>query len=314
MNADDEAVLVEDYEELLQYNLFAYCWNNPVNMSDLEGESPANIIGAIAGGVGGAALGIVIANALGLKGAKRTALIVAATAGGAVLGAFLGPYVAKLGKQVLSAVKTYGKKVVCKVTKKGCFVAGTKVMTERGNVPIEDIKVGDLVYSENPETGERGLKTVVQTFINESSELVHVYIGGEEIVATPEHPFYVPKKGWVGAIDLRAGDILVLQSGEYVIVEKVQHEILEAPITVYNFEVADFHTYYVSEENVLVHNMCAKKSDIKQIEDVAKKMKMTSRERREFGDYVEWLKKGKRNDKNFSFKELIEIAKEFLEK
>ena len=34
----------------------------------------------------------------------------------------------------------------------------------------------------------------------------------------------------------------------------------------------------------------------------------------EVGDYVEWLKKGKRNDKNFSFTELIEIAKKFLDK
>ena len=29
--------------------------------------------------------------------------------------------------------------------------------------------------------------------------------------------------------------------------------------TAYNFEVAEFHTYYVSEKNVLVHNKCAYK-------------------------------------------------------
>lgn len=81
-------------------------------------------------------------------------------------------------------------------------------------------------------------------------------MNGEEIISTPEHPFYVPKKGWVGAIDLRAGDILVLRSGEYVIVEMVQHEILETPVTVYNFEVEDFHTYYVGNNAVLVHNKC----------------------------------------------------------
>lgn len=38
--------------------------------------------------------------------------------------------------------------------------------------------------------------------------------------------------------------------------EQIQHEILEAPIKVYNFEVADFHTYYVGESSVLVHNTC----------------------------------------------------------
>ena len=39
-------------------------------------------------------------------------------------------------------------------------------------------------------------------------------------------------------------------------VEKVQHEILENPVKVYNFEVADYHTYYVSSTGVLVHNLC----------------------------------------------------------
>ena len=42
--------------------------------------------------------------------------------------------------------------------------------------------------------------------------------------------------------------------------------MLESPVKVYNFEVEDFHTYYVGETEVLVHNMCAKKSDIKQVE------------------------------------------------
>ena len=36
----------------------------------------------------------------------------------------------------------------------------------------------------------------------------------------------------------------------------IQHEILESPVTVYNFEVEDFHTYYVGESAVLVHNVC----------------------------------------------------------
>ena len=39
-------------------------------------------------------------------------------------------------------------------------------------------------------------------------------------------------------------------------VEAVEHELLESPITVYNFEVEDFHTYYVGDTSVLVHNQC----------------------------------------------------------
>ena len=79
-------------------------------------------------------------------------------------------------------------------------------------------------------------------------------MNGERITATPKHPFYVPNQGWTDAIELRAGDRLQLLNGEYVIVEQVQHEILESPIKVYNFEVEDFHTYFVSKYSILVHN------------------------------------------------------------
>lgn len=78
----------------------------------------------------------------------------------------------------------------------------------------------------------------------------------EEIVCTPTHPFYVPEKGWTAAIQLRAGDRLQMLNGEYVIIEEVQHEILESPIGTYNFEVEGFHTYHVGNLEVLVHNKC----------------------------------------------------------
>ena len=143
-----------------------------------------------------------------------------------------------------------------------CFIAGTLVATETGYVTIENIKVGDLVWAHDPETGETALKPVVQTFRNETTEWIHVTVNGETLTCTPEHPFYVPKKGWTSAIDLRAGDILVMLNGEYVVVEQVQHELLESPETTYNFEVKDFHTYYVGEQGIFTHNMC-KKAQIK---------------------------------------------------
>ena len=66
----------------------------------------------------------------------------------------------------------------------------------------------------------------------------------------------MPQKGWTKAIQLRTGDRLQLLNGEYVIVEQVQHEILEDPVFVYNFEVEGFHTYYVGTYSLLVHNKC----------------------------------------------------------
>lgn len=129
--------------------------------------------------------------------------------------------------------------------------------TKDGDKPIKDIKVGDEVYSENPETGEKGLKKVKRVFVNESDKLVHVYVNGKEIKATPEHPFWVVNEGWVEAGDLKQGDEVLLYSGEVANVEKIEKEELDKAVKVYNFEVEDWHTYFVSEEDILVHNSCA---------------------------------------------------------
>ena len=151
---------------------------------------------------------------------------------------------------------------------------GTLVATKSGLVPIEDIQLGDLVWAYDPETGETALKPVVQTFRNETTEWIHVTVNGETLTCTPEHPFYVPQKGWTSAIDLRAGDRLQLLNGEYVVVEQVQHELLESPETTYNFEVEDYHTYYVSGSAILVHNAnCGKQATPKSNPDQFTKMR-----------------------------------------
>jgi len=75
-----------------------------------------------------------------------------------------------------------------------CFVAGTMIVAAIGLVPIEEIEAGNKVWATNPDTGETELKEVVRVFRNESKELVHVTVNGEEIVCTPTHPFYVPEK------------------------------------------------------------------------------------------------------------------------
>ena len=151
-----------------------------------------------------------------------------------------------------------------------CFVAGTLVLTVVGTVAIETIQAGDMVWAWDEETGEVAPKEVVETYVNETYELIHVFVDGEEIVTTPAHPFYSPVKGWTNAVHLRAGDILVLLNGEYVIVEKIQHELLETPISVYNFEVEDYHTYYVSEAGVLVHNNCGDTGTYNQLKNANK--------------------------------------------
>ena len=140
----------------------------------------------------------------------------------------------------------------------GCFVAGTRVKTAEGDRNIEEVEEGDYVLAENPETGEQECKKVVRTFIREKYELVHVTVGKEEIETTVEHPFYVEGIGFVPASELMEGDTIRTSDGGNLPILKIEIELLKESVLVYNFEVEDFHTYYVSELGVLVHNTCAK--------------------------------------------------------
>ena len=134
-----------------------------------------------------------------------------------------------------------------------CFVEGTLVVTKDGDKPIEEIKAGDLVYSTDPETGESEYKEVVRTFRKETDVLIHIFVNDDEIETTPVHPFWVDGE-WVAAKDLREGDELTLADGSTTTITKTYGEQLDEPVIVYNFEVSDFHTYYVTDNGVLVHN------------------------------------------------------------
>ena len=135
-----------------------------------------------------------------------------------------------------------------------CFTKEILIATSEGDKTIEDIQVGDYVWAQDVETGEKALKKVTEVFEKETSILVHVTIGEEVINTTQTHPFYVEGKGYVEAAELKVGDVLSGLDGLEVKVEKVEIEYLNEPVKVYNFTVEDWHNYFVSDSSVLVHN------------------------------------------------------------
>jgi len=71
----------------------------------------------------------------------------------------------------------------------------------------------DKVIATNPETFEVAEKTVLETYVRETTELLHLRINGEVIKTTFEHPFYVKDVGFVEAGKLQIGDRLVDSRG-----------------------------------------------------------------------------------------------------
>ena len=224
------------------------------------------------------ALGTAVSTAIGLAVGGTIAGIQAALTGHGFWDAF-GDYVTEnfVDELVMNfAFTSVAAAVGNLLGPKHCFAAGTLVATRAGLNPIEDIEVGDEVLAYDEVTGEQAYKPVVQLFRNETKEWYHVRINDEEIICTSGHPFYVlnaeanrksvlyegiktDKKGkWITAKELKVSDQVLLSDGSCGIIEEIQVEKLSEPETTYNFEVADYHTYYVSDSKVLVHNACDK--------------------------------------------------------
>ena len=97
-------------------------------------------------------------------------------------------------------------------------------------------------------------KPVIRLFRNESKDWTGVTVNGEEIVSTPGHKYFLPEtKEWISAENLKVGTKVLLSDGSCAIIEAVRAIHYDEPQTTYNFEVEDFHTYYVGT-GVLVHN------------------------------------------------------------
>jgi hypothetical protein len=161
----------------------------------------------------------------------------------------------------------------------GCFPAGTPVHTADGAKAIEQIAVGDQVWSYDHGRLLWAKRRVVEVFrLHNRGAMATVRVNGETIRATGGDPFWVVQgEGlaerqlparisayqvggqqpgrWVWASDLRAGDKILRRDGEVSSLDSV--EIDETDETIYNFRVFELENYAVGTCGVLVHNTSA---------------------------------------------------------
>nr|WP_255297236.1 polymorphic toxin-type HINT domain-containing protein [Leptospira weilii] len=135
-----------------------------------------------------------------------------------------------------------------------CFVKGTKITTKTGLKFIENITADDMVYAFDETTKKLDYKKVLEVFRNKTNILVKIHLSNKTMIETTEgHPFYVKNKGFVFAKDLSQEDKLMdSKLKELGILEIIKVSVDD--VQTYNFHVGDFHTYFVSDSQVLVHN------------------------------------------------------------
>jgi hypothetical protein len=160
-----------------------------------------------------------------------------------------------------------------------CFPLDTYVHTDQGTLEIQYIEVGTLVLARSDVTGEQAYRRVVKTFVHRNRQTYRIdYVTPEgetdTLYATPEHPFWVKDHGWTPAGRLQSGHVLeicdpdgydegyrrmgslqelALSGGRWsaTVVSVAESDLVT---TVYNFEVEEFHTYFVGVFGVWVHN------------------------------------------------------------
>jgi len=144
-----------------------------------------------------------------------------------------------------------------------CFSKGSKILAQgewgTGWREIEKLVVGDKVASrdEFDVNGEVVWKEVEETF----TRVGRIWVlreNGREIRTTGEHPFFEMIQKWIDAGLLHYGDKFATLDGQWVTIEE-SYDTGEYE-TVYNLRVADFHTYFVGDEDWgfagWAHNRC----------------------------------------------------------
>ena len=140
---------------------------------------------------------------------------------------------------------------VPRAPRRDCLIAGTLITTESGLVPIENIKIGDRVLSQNIKTGELSLKPVIRTAIRPPAPTNILKLSsGEEIQSTMGHPWWVIGKGWVKSKDLKAGMHLRTPKATVEILEVQPAKVVQT----HNIVVADTNSYFVGNDRVLSYD------------------------------------------------------------
>ena len=145
------------------------------------------------------------------------------------------------------------------VNRTKCFAEGTPVATcQAGQRPIEILQPGDQVVARDPRTGETGCREVLAVSERSGAELLELTLNygasTETLRVTPGHPLWIAGQGWLRAAEVALGAEVSTATG--LSAELVSARTLTERAPVFNLVVDQFHTYFVGEAGLWVHNGC----------------------------------------------------------
>lgn len=127
---------------------------------------------------------------------------------------------------------------------------GTPVWTLIGPMSIEEVQAGDHVLSQDPRTGELAYKVVLSVFATEAQPMQRIELVDDSLTLASGHFIWANGRGWSMAHDVKPNDLLHSFSGSQPTEQNDEAVSTEG----YHLIVADFHSYFVGAQGLLVHD------------------------------------------------------------
>lgn len=134
-----------------------------------------------------------------------------------------------------------------------CFLAGTRIDTPDGQRPIEEIQVGDKVYSMNPDDPGVMIENEVTHALTHPNRPGYLIIN-ERVKVTSRHKVY-SNGSWKPIGEVAIGDWMLNQLGEKVWIYQIE-EVVSPGTTTHNLKLKHQGVPNYFAEDLLVHNKC----------------------------------------------------------
>lgn len=99
------------------------------------------------------------------------------------------------------------------------------------------------------------MKNVTNSIISQTLETYFITIGNNTFEVTPRHELYIIDKGWTRTFDVKTGDRMLDANGNETTISKIEKKKYVNPIKTYNLTVEGNSNYFVTDIQVLVHNV-----------------------------------------------------------
>lgn len=134
-----------------------------------------------------------------------------------------------------------------------CFTGETLVYTNNGYKAIQNIELGDKIYSFNLEQLEYEFKEVDKLINHMTDEIYEITLNNNEIIRTTWcHPFKVLNKEKTLVKDLEIGDQLITKDDKVYYITKI--EKLNKQEVVYEIRVKDNYNYFITNSSIFIYN------------------------------------------------------------